>query len=188
MPSQINFVPRSHLNGTSSSSNRRLMNSNNNHYCGFCFQNKEPSQVYMSHQLKDSQGNVTCPQLFKHVCEVCGSTGSQAHTRSYCPNIVAMRQHLINNHNNNSTASLSNGHHKANIQQANRQVVATKQPLTKPITIENNNHQLAPRTSGHQESGLYISHDRRFRNMGQLTSSRYNSAGRLRRQPARFCL
>lgn len=59
--------------------------------CGFCKRNKEPESIYRGHQLKDEAGQVTCPQLFKYRCELCGSTGPEAHTRSYCPQLAAFK-------------------------------------------------------------------------------------------------
>ena len=53
--------------------------------CGFCRGNGECAEVYSSHQLRSPGGQVTCPWLREHVCETCGATGDQAHTRSYCP-------------------------------------------------------------------------------------------------------
>ncbi|XP_035230643.1 uncharacterized protein LOC118202584 [Stegodyphus dumicola] len=53
--------------------------------CKFCRQNGERKQFYESHQLKDKFGNVECPVLREYVCDVCGKTGSEAHTRTYCP-------------------------------------------------------------------------------------------------------
>lgn len=54
-------------------------------HCAFCKRNKEPEAIYKSHLLKDDAGLVTCPQLSKYRCELCGATGRFAHTRSYCP-------------------------------------------------------------------------------------------------------
>ena len=53
--------------------------------CGFCRKNDERKEFYTSHRLKDANGKVICPILRKHQCELCGATGDQAHTRSYCP-------------------------------------------------------------------------------------------------------
>ncbi|CAG9857047.1 unnamed protein product [Phyllotreta striolata] len=53
-------------------------------FCKFCFKNREPASVYKSHKMKNRTGALLCPVLRKHVCELCGKTGDQAHTRKYC--------------------------------------------------------------------------------------------------------
>ncbi|KAL1457395.1 hypothetical protein WDU94_007632 [Cyamophila willieti] len=53
--------------------------------CVLCFQNKEMKAVYMSHTIKDGNGQVTCPVLYNNVCPHCGATGPSAHTKNYCP-------------------------------------------------------------------------------------------------------
>lgn len=65
--------------------NANLSSSSRAHHCAFCKRNKEPEAVYKNHSLKDAAGLVTCPQLSKYRCELCGATGQFAHTRSYCP-------------------------------------------------------------------------------------------------------
>ncbi|CAH1175852.1 unnamed protein product, partial [Phaedon cochleariae] len=52
--------------------------------CNFCRKNGEPEHVYQSHITKKSDGTVMCPILKKYVCELCGATGPNAHTRKYC--------------------------------------------------------------------------------------------------------
>ena len=53
--------------------------------CTFCRENSEPFEIWSSHQLKNPNGTVNCPILRKYRCNLCGETGDNAHTRSYCP-------------------------------------------------------------------------------------------------------
>lgn len=53
--------------------------------CVFCRNNGEAEAVYSSHQLKDPEGNVTCPVLYIYTCPICGASGKSAHTVKYCP-------------------------------------------------------------------------------------------------------
>ena len=54
--------------------------------CNFCFNNKEPVEVWSSHDLKDERtGKIACTILRKYVCPRCGATGDHAHTNRYCP-------------------------------------------------------------------------------------------------------
>lgn len=59
--------------------------------CNFCKMNGDPKDFYTSHNLRED-GFVTCPILQKHVCELCGASGPQAHTRSYCKVAAAGRE------------------------------------------------------------------------------------------------
>ena len=55
-------------------------------FCGFCKKNGEPANIYTSHRLNDrSSGRVGCPYLRELVCDICGATGDNAHTKTYCP-------------------------------------------------------------------------------------------------------
>ena len=63
--------------------NRNRRNQNHRE-CAFCRNNGEPAQIYRDHKLREG-GVVTCPYLREIVCELCGATGDQAHTRTYCP-------------------------------------------------------------------------------------------------------
>ncbi|KAA0188022.1 hypothetical protein HAZT_HAZT004576 [Hyalella azteca] len=51
-------------------------------FCKFCRNNNE-EEIF--HEFKDVTGRVVCPVLSQHVCELCGASGSDAHTRKYCP-------------------------------------------------------------------------------------------------------
>ena len=56
--------------------------------CKFCKANGEPVGVYTGHILRcNVTGGLVCPVLRAHVCEICGATGDQAHTRNYCPEL-----------------------------------------------------------------------------------------------------
>lgn len=53
--------------------------------CVFCRNNGEPEAVFSSHNLKDPEGNITCPILYIYTCPICGANGKSAHTIKYCP-------------------------------------------------------------------------------------------------------
>lgn len=53
--------------------------------CSFCKNNKEVKEWYLSHQLKDFVGRVTCPVLRSYVCPLCDATADNAHTIGHCP-------------------------------------------------------------------------------------------------------
>jgi hypothetical protein len=52
--------------------------------CSFCKNNSEPEFIYRSHALKDSIGRITCPLLKIYTCPMCGESGQNAHTLTYC--------------------------------------------------------------------------------------------------------
>jgi hypothetical protein len=65
--------------------------------CTFCKTNGETEQIYTSHSLKDSNDKITCPILMCYSCPVCGATGSQTHTKKYCPVLQKkLRMDLLN--------------------------------------------------------------------------------------------
>lgn len=56
--------------------------------CKFCKNNGETSSLFRSHVLRNpATGQLVCPILRSHVCEICGGTGDDAHTRNYCPRL-----------------------------------------------------------------------------------------------------
>lgn len=54
------------------------------HYCTFCFKNKEPPEVFGSHLVRDATRTI-CPKLRALRCKHCNATGDNAHTIKYCP-------------------------------------------------------------------------------------------------------
>lgn len=53
--------------------------------CVFCRNNGESESVYATHNLKASDGRITCPVLRAYTCPICGASGDEAHTIKYCP-------------------------------------------------------------------------------------------------------
>ncbi|XP_034231439.1 uncharacterized protein LOC117639673 [Thrips palmi] len=58
-------------------------------FCPFCKKNGERKETYTAHGLNerspDGSIRVICPVLRSLRCEICGSTGDRAHTRTHCP-------------------------------------------------------------------------------------------------------
>ena len=65
--------------------------------CSFCKNNGEPQEVYTAHSMKNAKGKVTCPLLRIYECPVCGLSGDEAHTITYCKkNKLAKRNEMLN--------------------------------------------------------------------------------------------
>lgn len=75
------------LSGTPSPSTHSLQENGIDNFappCNFCKRNGETPKYYTSHQLREGT-KVTCPVLRLYICPVCGATGDNAHTVTYCP-------------------------------------------------------------------------------------------------------
>nr|ACO11477.1 Nanos homolog 2 [Caligus rogercresseyi] len=60
--------------------------SRNNKTCEYCRSKGESRAAYSSHCLRNPlTGKVICPLLREYMCEVCKSTGDDAHVESKCP-------------------------------------------------------------------------------------------------------
>ncbi len=66
--------------------------------CSFCKNNGEKEAIYTSHAMKNPKGKVTCPLLKIYKCPVCGMSGEDAHTITYCKKYkVLKRENMLNN-------------------------------------------------------------------------------------------
>ena len=64
-------------------------------YCVFCKKNGEDERFCKSHNLKDDNGFVACPMLFKQKCPKCEATGRMAHTLKFCPENRDQTSHKV---------------------------------------------------------------------------------------------
>lgn len=180
--------------------------------CGFCKRNNEPEAIYQQHKLKDQFGRVVCPQLARHICELCGATGFEAHTRSYCPLSQSVRRA------NNAANKHCDRRLQATNCSAGRRVLLAQAPPAPTIQAPNVNSAASncyssqasvsetttPSQSSSSPTNVSLAeveaqrvyyqrpqsnafkpgHDRMFRNMAKVTNSKYNSAGKLRNPKA----
>jgi hypothetical protein len=65
----------------SKSINKSQVNTARKACCKVCQDAGKPENVYLSHYVKDLNGNVTCPTLLSQECRYCHKTG---HTTSHC--------------------------------------------------------------------------------------------------------
>jgi len=64
--------------------------------CKFCKNNGESKDQFSSHVLRNpNTGQLICPVLRSHICEMCGATGDKAHTRNYCPKVKEDKKNRI---------------------------------------------------------------------------------------------
>uniref|UniRef100_A0AAZ3RNE0 Nanos-type domain-containing protein n=1 Tax=Oncorhynchus tshawytscha TaxID=74940 RepID=A0AAZ3RNE0_ONCTS len=54
-------------------------------FCGFCKYNGQPESVFLSHSIKNQDGDMMCRYLQLSLCPLCGITGAQAATKHHCP-------------------------------------------------------------------------------------------------------
>ncbi|XP_064808999.1 nanos homolog 3-like [Oncorhynchus masou masou] len=57
-------------------------------FCSFCKYNRQPESVFLSHSLKNQDGDMMCRYLQLSLCPLCGVTGAQAATKHHCPPLV----------------------------------------------------------------------------------------------------
>uniref|UniRef100_A0A8C7T489 Nanos-type domain-containing protein n=1 Tax=Oncorhynchus mykiss TaxID=8022 RepID=A0A8C7T489_ONCMY len=57
-------------------------------FCSFCKYNGQPESVFLSHSIKNQDGDMMCRYLQLSLCPLCGVTGAQAATMHHCSPLV----------------------------------------------------------------------------------------------------
>jgi len=141
----------------------------------FCRRNGETAAVYLSHPTKDPRtGLVVCPQLRNYRCELCGATGPEAHTRSYCPNLRPFKQRPTPTPSDNSAALMLPP-------PVRHSLTLERRPRT-PIQLDGGQSEGAASRRASSDEELVFERPPIAPNMSRVTNSRYNSAGNLRAQ------
>ncbi|ETN78326.1 nanos RNA binding domain protein, partial [Necator americanus] len=53
--------------------------------CTFCRSLGKTEEICTSHVIRAADGKVTCPELRKRTCNLCGATGDNSHSAVFCP-------------------------------------------------------------------------------------------------------
>jgi hypothetical protein len=77
----------------SKSINKSQINTARKACCKVCQDAGKPENVYLSHYVKDLNGNVTCPTLLSQECRYCHKKG---HTTSHCSALKKQKEHEEN--------------------------------------------------------------------------------------------
>lgn len=173
------------------------MHSSRTPHCPFCKRNNEPPPVYNSHFLRDSRGLVSCPQLKRHTCNLCGATGVYSHTRSHCPQAQRMKmereeqlqRRRIEQAMNQAPpvgAYATGGRGERLLSTTTSSSSSSSSASLPPMPSVSGEHQqnLIQLTNPPRPRLVELSNNglRNFCNMSSVSNSRFNSAGRLRRR------
>ena len=81
------------MNSNSKSINKSHVNTARKACCKVCQDAGKPENVYLSHYVKDLNGNVTCPTLLSQECRYCHKKG---HTISHCSTLKKQKEYEDN--------------------------------------------------------------------------------------------